>query len=250
MSNQIANNIVVEGTPVALKNFLIENKEALENDEFFNKLIQIPQQVEDENDWKQKNWSCGREAEEISVTEISDTELSLHFITLNSHCDGIVRTLADKYPNLKFDVAFSDEGVIGNSGWYLIARNRGIDTSDSAWNISDSSDARWEILSRTWGEDIFCPEDKDEYIYTNSTFIIRGSWDDDGYFQVYVHQLENDCYVAKEMDGCCLETSPEVDFREAFNSALDLLDLDEAVIEQFKSRNVNEFDKDDYYDLI
>ncbi len=105
------------------------------------------------------------------------------------------------------------------------------------------------ILGRTWGEDIFHPEEKSEYIYRVGNTIIRGAWDDEGCFQLYVHVNTIDAEW-QEVDGVILEDSHDMTFSKAFNKALTFLEIDEETLESFKVRNVLEVDRKDYYDIV
>lgn len=253
MANQILNDIKVIGDRGSLNYFMSYIMEAVENEKLFDLFVPEPEKIKDVPIWKGANWGTRREATEVAIFQSSEC-VSINFITSDSHCGGVIEAMAMEFQFLRFDVVYSDQGTINNSGSYEILKATGTDTRYLNLTIETDSNVRWKILERTWREDIFFPEDEDEYIYIVDKTLIRAHWDDDGYFQLYVHTTEDDpekeFAVWIENGGCCLKTNPTVDFREAFNEALDLLEIDKDVIEKFKSRKVQEFDRDRYWDIV
>lgn len=81
----------------------------------------------------------------------------------------------------------------------------------------------------------------DQVVYKSGNTIVKGSWDDDGFFHLYLWTFKNGKW--NEGDGCCLEVSPdlsddEISFTSVFNDGLNLLEVSDLVKEKFLTRVV------------
>lgn len=178
---------------------------------------------------------------DFGTNEISlDGTNGIILFSRNQHPENGIRLLAEKFPEVAFEVAFCGDDYETNSGFYDIHVAAKIWGSHCDTDISVSEENKREILSRTWGMDLFTNESIEEiHIYKCGNHILKCSSSDEDYFTLihYESLTEEDSkfFLRNSFD---FEIDKYSYFREMFNESLETLKLPREVQLDFTLRIV------------
>lgn len=160
---------------------------------------------------------------EIISSSTSEEDGCILF-SAKTDCYNELKKLAKKYPALYFDMVYSSSEYEKDSGWYELDYE--IDSYDNAHCIKDGIEYQLEILSRTWGKDIFSEkteQNDSNIVYLAYNYLIHASFDDEGCFRVSLHEKESGVWV--DLDGYFFVPEKCLTLHESLNQALPHLNL-------------------------